>query len=341
MPNFGFYAVKKGRCPGIYNTWDECVDQVRGFPGCVYRKCRSFESAEKWMRDEELAGAPPAKPLASPPPPISRQREQQPPPPPKQPTLSNATSLTVTGPPCEAPTKPLSSSAAASTSTSIPITIPRPISTTSTRTDSEPETVYSDGSCLGNGQAGSVAGIGVWWGHDDERNLAERCPGVQTNNCAELIAIIRILETTPISFRPLIIKTDSKYSIDCVTKWLSGWRGRGWRTANGQPVKNLALIKYLAVLLDARLQESGVAVKLHHVRGHQGETGNEGADLLANRGAMLPDVPEPDWDARRLAVEARLAERQKAAAVSTAVFSADMLLDDADLQEMGKTGNFD
>lgn len=49
------------------------------------------------------------------------------------------------------------------------------------------DVVYSDGACKGNGKVGSVAGVGVWWGHNDPRNIAERCPGDQTNNRAELI----------------------------------------------------------------------------------------------------------------------------------------------------------
>lgn len=68
------------------------------------------------------------------------------------------------------------------------------------------DVVYSDGACKGNGRPGLVAGIGVWWGPDDtrydfqivhispfvyrptarHRNIAERCPGLQTNNRAEL-----------------------------------------------------------------------------------------------------------------------------------------------------------
>ena len=31
------------------------------------------------------------------------------------------------------------------------------------------DVVYSDGACKGNGQVGSVAGVGVWWGPDDPR----------------------------------------------------------------------------------------------------------------------------------------------------------------------------
>lgn len=49
--------------------------------------------------------------------------------------------------------------------------------------------VYTDGACKGNGQKTPVAGVGVWWGRNDPRNIAERCPGIQTNNRAELIVI--------------------------------------------------------------------------------------------------------------------------------------------------------
>ncbi|KAF8131655.1 ribonuclease H-like domain-containing protein [Boletus edulis] len=136
--------------------------------------------------------------------------------------------------------------------------------------------VYCDGACKGNGQPGSVAGIGVWWGHGDPRNIAERCPGGQTNNRAELIAIVRILETTPRLKRRLLIKTDSKYSIQCVTSWIFNWMRNGFLAADGKPVKNRALIRYLAALL--------------HVRRKTSQTGNEAADQLANLGATKATV---------------------------------------------------
>lgn len=111
------------------------------------------------------------------------------------------------------------------------------------------DVVYSDGACKGNGQAGSIAGVGVWWAEGDPRsaesssiqlkpcftrprNIAERCPGDQTNNRAELIvhpkpfcrhfthhtplqAILRVLETVPETKKPLLIKSDSSYSLKC------------------------------------------------------------------------------------------------------------------------------
>ncbi|KAI0779252.1 hypothetical protein C8Q74DRAFT_680787 [Fomes fomentarius] len=48
------------------------------------------------------------------------------------------------------------------------------------------DVVYSDGACKGNGKVGSVAGVGVWWGENNARNIAERC-APENNNRAEII----------------------------------------------------------------------------------------------------------------------------------------------------------
>ncbi|KAJ7269356.1 ribonuclease H-like domain-containing protein [Mycena haematopus] len=156
------------------------------------------------------------------------------------------------------------------------------------------DVVYSDGACKGNGQLGSYAGIGVWWGEGDDRNIAERCPGDQTNNRAELIAILRVFETTEPSKKPLLIKTDSTYSIKCFTEWLPKWRQNGFLTSTKEPVKNLALIKYISAHLDDRARR-GQKVRLQYVKGHAGITGNEGADAQANLGAQKPTKMERDW----------------------------------------------
>lgn len=156
------------------------------------------------------------------------------------------------------------------------------------------DVVYSDGACKGNGKVGSYAGVGVWWGENDPRNIAERCPGDQTNNRAELIAIVRVLETTPKSKKPLLIKTDSQYSINCFQEWLPRWICNKFRTAVGQPVKNLGIIRYLAALFNER-ELFGQRVHLQYVKGHSGDRGNDGADAQANLGALMPPVPERDW----------------------------------------------
>lgn len=43
-----FYAVKLGKKPGIYKTWDECKEQVNKFPGAIYKSFKTVEEAEKF-----------------------------------------------------------------------------------------------------------------------------------------------------------------------------------------------------------------------------------------------------------------------------------------------------
>lgn len=49
-----FYAVKEGRKPGIYNTWSECEEQVKGFYGARYKKFPSKEQAEAFVKNITL-----------------------------------------------------------------------------------------------------------------------------------------------------------------------------------------------------------------------------------------------------------------------------------------------
>ncbi|KAF9453889.1 ribonuclease H-like protein [Macrolepiota fuliginosa MF-IS2] len=163
--------------------------------------------------------------------------------------------------------------------------------------------VYSDGACKGNGQAAPVAGVGVYWGPNDQRNIAERCPGDQTNNRAELIAIIRVLETAPVERNKLLIKTDSQYSINCFKQWLPTWRENNFLTSTGSSPKNIGIIKYLSALLKERGRR-GQQVLLQHVKGHSGDPGNDGADAQANIGTTFPPQPDFDWES----LEARTSE---------------------------------
>ncbi|KAJ8701951.1 hypothetical protein PTI98_000701 [Pleurotus ostreatus] len=164
---------------------------------------------------------------------------------------------------------------------------------------SEPEfeEVYCDGACKNNGNPDAVAGIGIWWGPDDPRNEAFRCPGAQTNNRAELIAIIMVLLSAPMDGKPLIIKSDSDYSRKCLGEWSRGWIQKNWVTSSGQPVKNRGIIKYLLALLNAR-QQWGHKVEIKWVKGHAGIVGNEGADQLANLGCTYDEEEDWDWEAK-------------------------------------------
>ncbi|KAJ7681872.1 ribonuclease H-like domain-containing protein [Mycena polygramma] len=169
------------------------------------------------------------------------------------------------------------------------------------------QVVYSVGACKGNGQPGAVAGVGVWYGANDPRNIAERCPGDQANNRAELIAIVRVLEETSPSKKPLLIKSDSTYCIKCGFKeWLPKWVKNGWATSSREPIKNAPLIKYLSAHLDARALRSQ-KVRLQSIQAHAGYEGNEGANYQANLGAREPPTMERDWSKLEADLRKRLA----------------------------------
>lgn len=55
-----FYAVKVGKTPGIYNTWDDCKAQVEGFPGATYKSFKTAAEAAEYMgwNDCEKVGKP-------------------------------------------------------------------------------------------------------------------------------------------------------------------------------------------------------------------------------------------------------------------------------------------
>ncbi|KAL0574352.1 hypothetical protein V5O48_007594, partial [Marasmius crinis-equi] len=261
-----YYAVQAGRIPGVYNTWDECEAQVKGFTGAKHKKFATREEAEQFAR------------------------------------LGNGEFIDLLVPGSTSNPEPVRGQKRAAedeqSHTDSASTVPhkKPKTLHEYQADGEGDLiVYSDGACKGNGKQGSAAGVGVWWGHGDPRNIAERCPGDQTNNRAELIAISRVLESTPINTkRRLVIKTDSKYSIQCFESWIHKWRKNNWKNADREPVKNAAVIRYISTLLEGRIA-LGQKVKLEYVKGHAGIEGNEGADHMANLGALESATEERDW----------------------------------------------
>lgn len=60
--NRPFYAVHRGRTPGIYRTWEEADEQVHGFPRARYKKYFRRENAEAFMRGENPDAVPPRLP---------------------------------------------------------------------------------------------------------------------------------------------------------------------------------------------------------------------------------------------------------------------------------------
>lgn len=97
------------------------------------------------------------------------------------------------------------------------------------------------------------------------------------------------------------------------SKWIPGWRRRDWKNSEGKPVANQDLIRYVLSLLALRTRpdpasspsssssasgsDSALAnITFQKVKAHVGIEGNERADQLANNGALLPAVPERDFE---------------------------------------------
>lgn len=145
--------------------------------------------------------------------------------------------------------------------------------------------VYTDGSSRANGRIGARAGLGVFFGHGDPRNLSERLQGEpQTNQRAELMAIQRALEVVPLE-RDVQILTDSRYSIDCVTQWAERWEKNGWKTTTGD-VKHKDIIAAVTERIRLRAKTGGKTY-FKWVKGHASDAGNVAADLLAVKGAAM------------------------------------------------------
>jgi len=131
--------------------------------------------------------------------------------------------------------------------------------------------IFTDGACSGNpgpGGWGAVLRFG-----DTEKELSGG-EAHTTNNRMELMAAIAALEALK---KPcaVALTTDSKYVMDGITKWMPGWKKKGWKTADNKPVKNVDLWQ--------RLEAAAAPhkVRWHWVRGHDGHPENERADVLA------------------------------------------------------------
>ena len=131
--------------------------------------------------------------------------------------------------------------------------------------------VFTDGACRGNPGPGGWAAILRYRG--SEKELSGFDPDT-TNNRMEMTAAVAGLEALKRSCR-VRLYSDSQYLRDGITKWMHGWKRRGWLTADKQPVKNVDLWQRL----DAVAGRHDVA--WIWVRGHSGHPENERADALA------------------------------------------------------------
>ena len=147
----------------------------------------------------------------------------------------------------------------------------------------------ADGSALGNpGPAG-------WAWYVDDTCWAAGGWAHGTNNKGELTAVLDLLQQTAHLPDDLLVYCDSTYVINSITKWMAGWKRRGWKKGDGKPVINLEIMQALDEAMTGR------RVEFAWVKGHSGHPLNEAADRLANGAAAswklgTPPPPGPGFE---------------------------------------------
>ena len=151
--------------------------------------------------------------------------------------------------------------------------------------DNSAYTVYTDGSSFGNPGPG---GLGVVLRLGETQVEISDGFHLTTNNRMEIMACCVALETIT-GKRTVNIHTDSQYTINGITKWIWGWKKRGWVTGEGLPIKNKDLWQRLD---NARKKHN---VRFIKVPAHCGIVLNELADKLAKDGASNPTLVDEGY----------------------------------------------
>jgi ribonuclease HI len=144
----------------------------------------------------------------------------------------------------------------------------------------------ADGSALGNpGPAG-------WAWYIDDASWHAGGWKNATNNRGELMAVLDLLRSTAEADDDLKIFCDSQYVINALTKWMPGWKRKGWKKADGKEVLNKDLLESLDEALRGR------DVEFEWVKGHNNHELNEAADDRARaaatayqKGTSVPEGP--------------------------------------------------
>ena len=142
--------------------------------------------------------------------------------------------------------------------------------------------VFTDGACQNNGKPNAIASWAVYFNENDSRNTSELIIGKQTNQVAELTAIIKayeILEVNNQLNQNITICTDSIYAIRCATTYGEKCEKSCW--IKKKPIPNMDLVKKAYYLYKHKNN-----INFKHIKAHTGRTdfyslGNDGADKLA------------------------------------------------------------
>ncbi len=138
-------------------------------------------------------------------------------------------------------------------------------------------TISTDGSCLRNGERNAQAGAGVYVEENQTLNQSLRLPDwiEQSNQTGEIVAAL-LAATTVSSQTRIIHETDSRTTIDSMTKWRKRHEDAGYILQRNVDLTRATI---------ARLRARNAHTLFRWVKGHSGQSRNEAADALAAIGA--------------------------------------------------------
>ena len=155
--------------------------------------------------------------------------------------------------------------------------------------------IYTDGACSGNpGPGGWGTVVYFTDGGIQELGGGDRAT---TNNRMELQAAIDGLAYYVQSGQkqPIVLYTDSEYVKNGITKWISGWKKKGWKTSTGKAVLNQDLWEALDKLHSSQ-------VEWRYVKGHSGNEGNDRCDEIARSYSHNSPIPLKQYQPGQAAV---------------------------------------
>lgn len=245
-----YYAVARGKVPGIYESWPECKRQVLAYKGSRYKKFNTRKEAEQFVTIEGD----------------------------KSTSTPDATEI-----------KHKASKRAAESDTKEVKRSKSDEGYIVAYTDGacrQNGMSHMPLSGLGVYWPGTKEGFGVPLDQVDD--LKQNKPTNQRAELLAIIYCLKqAVEKAPIALK---IYTDSQYSIKAITSWSKKWKANGWKTSKNEPVVNRDLIEKCLELVEIvnkknRELNLGRDVEFAYVAGHKGHYGNEMADKLANDGA--------------------------------------------------------
>ena len=153
--------------------------------------------------------------------------------------------------------------------------------------------VFTDGACSNNGKPTAKACIGVYFKENDKRNVSKRIKGKQSNNTAELSAVIEVFTVLKNEIKQgknVTIYTDSEYVIRCCTSYGEKCDKKNWKNKKAD-IPNAELVKQVYTLYKQHDNVKVVWIRAHTNKDDILSKGNEGADRLANLSIEEEECP--------------------------------------------------